>query len=134
MQATSRLLFTRRISQYLVYASVIVGVALLIQIYSLVPGWLFYTVLGGWVVYLLVAIGVARGFEIAYPSALILSILTLFVSVPQPEHYSLVSQGLTFAALTFIIGSVIQLATIFSVSYYLMLRRRELGIRKRGRV
>jgi hypothetical protein len=133
MQATSRLL-SRRISQYLVYASVIVGVALLIQLYSLVPGWLFYTVLGGWVVYLLVAIGAARGSEIAYPTALIMSILTLFVSVPQPEHYSLVSQGLTFAALTFVIGSIIQLATIISVSYYLLLRRREPVMRKKGQV
>jgi hypothetical protein len=134
MQATSRILSTRRISQYLVYASVIVGVALLIQLYSIVPAWLFYAVLGGWIVYLLVAIAAAKGSEIAYPSALVMSMLTLFVSLPQPEHYSLVSQGLTFAALTFIIGSVIQLATIFSVSYYLVLRRRELGIRKKGRV
>jgi hypothetical protein len=65
---------------------------------------------------LLVTIGAAKGSEIAYPSALIMSILTLFVSTPEPEHYSLVSQGLTIPALTFTIGSAIQLATITSVS------------------
>ena len=130
MQATSRLLSTRRISQYLVDASVILGVALLVQLYSIVPSWLFYSVLVGWIVYLLVAIGVARGREFAYPAALVMSILTLFVSLPQPGHYSLVAQGFTLASLTFIIGTVIQLATIISVSYYLMLRRKELSVRQ----
>lgn len=130
MQTTSRILSTRRVSKYLVYASVIVGVALLIQLYSLIPTWLFYTVLAGWLVYLLVAIEAARGKEIAYPSALVMSILTLFVSVPQPEHYSLASQGFTVVTLTFIIGSAIQVATIISVAYYLALRRRELGAQR----
>src|SRR5713101_9113916 len=121
MQTTSRILSTRRVSKYLVYASVIVGVALLIQSYSLVPPWLFDTVLVGWIVYLLIGIEVARGREIAYPAALVMSTLTLFVSLPQPEHYSLVAQGFTVAALTFIIGSAIQVATIISVAYYLVL-------------
>ncbi len=129
MQATSRLLSTRGIPQYLVYASVIVGGALLVQLYSIVPSWLFYSVLVGWIVYLLVAIEVARGREIAYPAALIMSTLTLVVSLPQPEHYLLVAQGFTLAGLTFVIGSVIQLATIISVSYYLILKRKGLLVR-----
>jgi hypothetical protein len=115
----------------LVYSSVVIGLALLIQLYSLVPTWLFYLVLVGWVVYLVVAIEAARGREIAYPSALIMSILTLVVSLPQPEHYSLATQGFTLAALTFIIGSAIQIATIISAAYYLFLRRRELGIQRK---
>jgi len=117
---------TRRVARYLVYSSVVIGLALLIQLYSLVPTWLFYLVLAGWVVYLFVAIEAARGREIAYPSAVIMSILTLVVSLPQPEHYSLAAHGFTLAALTFIIGSAIQVATIISVAYYLVLRRREL--------
>jgi len=122
---------TRRVARYLVYSSVVIGLALLIQLYSLVPTWLFYAVLGGWVVYLVVAIEAARGREITYPSAVIMSILTLAVSLPQPEHYSLATQGFTLAALTFIIGSAIQIATIISVAYYLFLRRRELGIQRK---
>src|SRR5438309_9789611 len=131
MQPTSRIMPTRRVARYLVYSSVVIGLALLIQLYSLVPTWLFYPVLLGWLVYLVVAIEAARGREIAYPSAVIMSILTLVVSLPQPEHYSLATQGSTLAALTFIIGSAIQIATIISVTYYLFLRRRELGIQRK---
>jgi len=131
MQPTNRLLSTRRIARYLVYCSVVIGLALLFQLSSLVPTWLFYLVLLGWVVYLGVAIEAARGREIAYPSAVIMSILTLVVSLPQPEHYSLATQGFTLAASTFIIGSAIQIATIISVTYYLFLRRRELGIQRK---
>src|SRR5437870_7305654 len=76
MQPTSRIMPTRRVARYLVYSSVVIGLALLIQLYSLVPTWLFYLVLAGWVVYLFVAIEAARGREIAYPSAVIMSILT----------------------------------------------------------
>jgi hypothetical protein len=130
MQPTSRTASARRVSKYLVYASVIVGVALLIQLYSVVPSWLFYSFLGGWIVYLLVAIGAARGREIAYPAALVMSVMTLLVSLPQPEHFSLVTQGFTLASLTFILGTVIQLSTIISVLYYLMLRRKELSVRQ----
>src|SRR5882762_2080003 len=102
MQPTNRILSTRRIARYLVYSSVVIGLALLIQLYSLVPTWLFYLVLVGWV-----------------------------VSFPQPERYSLATQGFTLAASTFIIGSAIQIATIISVAYYLFLRRRELGIQRK---
>ena len=131
LQPTNRILSTRRIARNLVYSSVVIGLALLIQLSSLVPAWLFYLVLLGWVVYLVVAIEAARGREIAYPSALIMSILTLVVSLPQPEHYSLATQGFTLTALTFIIGSAIQMATIISVAYYLVLRRREVGIQRK---
>ena len=132
MQPTSRIVSTRRVARYLVYSSVVIGLALLIQLYSLVPTWLFYLVLAGWVVYLFVAIEAARGREIAYPSAVIMSILTLVVSLPQPEHYSLAAHGFTLAALTLIIGSAIQVATIISVAYYLVLRRRELRTQMKG--
>src|SRR5438132_8107029 len=132
MQPTSRIMPTRRVARYLVYCSVVIGLALLFQLSSLVPTWLFYLVLLGWVVYLGVAIEAARGREIAYPSAVIMSILTLVVSLPQPEHYSLATQGFTLAASTFIIGSAIQVATIISVAYYLVLRRRELRTKMKG--
>ena len=112
----------------MVYSSVVIGLALLLQLYSLVPTWLFYMVLAGWIVYLAVAIEAAKGLELAYPSALVMSILALAVSLPQPEHYSLFAQGLTLAALTFIVGSAVQGATIIFVGYYLVLRRREARI------
>ena len=99
----------------LIYLSVALGVVLLPQLYGLVPAWLFYSVLGGWLAYVLVAVLTATGHKIAYPLAFALSILTLVVSVPQPEHQSFVMAGLSLASVTFLIGSALQLALIFLV-------------------
>ncbi len=113
----------------LTYASVILGAILLVQLYGLVPSGLFYSVLIGWVLYVAVAIGASVGREVAYPSALALSLLTLLVSLPQPEHYSLLSGGLTLAALTFIVGSAVQVGVIVAGGTFLWMKRK----RSRGR-
>ncbi len=107
----------------LIYASIILGAALLVQLYSVVPPWLFYSVLTGWIAYLIVAVAIAKGLKMAYPLSLVLAILTLAVSLPRPEHYSLVQAGLSPASLTFIAGSVLQVAVILSVSSYLYMIR-----------
>jgi len=126
----SKLKRVRRIANWLIYASVIVGVALLVQLYVLmVPSWLFYSVLAGWILYLVVAITVANGRDKAYPGALALSIVTLVVSLPQPEHYSLAEAGPTLASLTFIAGSVLQIGVILLVTSSMFLNRRQSGVR-----
>ena len=107
----------------LIYASIFLGAALLIQLFAIVPVWLFYSVLAGWIVYLIVALAVAKGLKMAYPLSLVLAILTLAVSLPRPEHYSLVQAGLSPASLTFIAGSVLQVAVILAVSSYLFMTR-----------
>ena len=107
----------------LIYASIFLGAVLLIQLFVLVPLWLFYSVLAGWIAYLVVALAVAKGLRIAYPLSLVLAILTLAVSLPRPEHYSLIQAGLSPASLTFIAGSVLQLAVILTVSSYLFVTR-----------
>jgi len=120
----------RRGADWLIYASVILGVALLVQLYALmVPSWLFYSILAGWLLYLLVAIGVATGRDKAYPPALVLSIVTLAVSLPQPEHYSLADAGPTLASLTFMAGSLLQAGVIILVTSFLVLKRRQPRIR-----
>jgi hypothetical protein len=120
----------RRGADWLIYASVILGVALLVQLYVLmVPSWLFYSILAGWLLYLLVAIGVATGRDKAYPPALVLSIVTLAVSLPQPEHYSLADAGPTLASLTFMAGSLLQAGVIILVTSFLVLKRRQPRIR-----
>ena len=113
----------------LIYASVVLGALLLVQLYGLVPFWLFYSVLTGWVLYLAVAIAASIGREFAYPPALALSFVTLLVSLPQPEHYSLLAGGLTLAALTFILGSAVQVGVIVGCGMFLLMRRK----RSRGR-
>ena len=107
----------------LIYASIFLGAALLIQLFAIIPVWLFYSVLAGWIAYLIVALAVARGLKMAYPLSLVLAILTLAVSLPRPEHYSLVQAGLSPASLTFIAGSVLQAAVILAVSSYLFMTR-----------
>jgi hypothetical protein len=120
----------RRGADWLIYGSVILGVALLTQLYALtVPSWLFYSILAGWILYLVVAIGVATGRDKAYLPALVLSILTLAVSLPQPEHYSLADAGLILASLTFIAGSLLQVGVIILVTSFLVLKRRQSRIR-----
>src|SRR5712692_10459729 len=120
----------RRGAEWLIYASVILGVALLVQLYALmVPSWLFYSILAGWLLYLLVAIGVATGRDKAYPPALVLSIVTLVVSLPQPEHYSLADAGPTLGSLTFTAGSLLQVGVIILVTSFLILKRRQSRLR-----
>ncbi len=115
-----------RLADVLIYASAILGVALLAQLYALmVPSWLFYSILAGWLLYLLVAIGVATGRDKAYLPALVLSIVTLAVSLPQPEHYSLADAGPTLASLTFVAGSLLQVGVIILVASLLILKRRQ---------
>jgi hypothetical protein len=114
----------RTLANWLIYASIILGVALIVQLNSLgVPSWLLYSVLAGWTAYLIVGIAVAIGRNVAYPLSLVLAALTLAVSLPQPEHYAF---GLSVASLTFISGSVLQIGVIVSVTRYLLLRRRGL--------
>jgi hypothetical protein len=95
----------------------------------MVPSWLFYSILAGWLLYLLAAIGVATGRDKAYLPALVLSIVTLAVSLPQPEHYSMADAGPTLASLTFIAGSTLQVGVIILVTSLLILRRRQSRIK-----
>src|SRR6267143_5643896 len=68
----SRLSVLKRAANGLIYASVILGIALLAQLYALmVPSWLFYSIVAGWVLYLLAAAGVAAGRSKAYPPTLV---------------------------------------------------------------
>jgi hypothetical protein len=102
----------------MIYLSVALGVLLLPQLYGLVPTWLFISVLGGWLAYVLVAALAATGHRIAYPLAFVLSILTLAVSVPQPEHQSFVRAGFSLASLTFLAGSAFQLILVILIPVY----------------
>ena len=113
----------RRIVDLLVYLSVALGVVLLPQLYGLVPSWLFLSILVGWVAYLIVAVLVVKGWPIAYPLAFVLALLTLAVSLPQPEHYSFVEAGPSLASGTFLFGSALQFALIILIPLYLYRRK-----------
>jgi hypothetical protein len=115
----------RAIANPLIYASIVLGGVLLVQLYAIVPSWLFVSVAVGWAAYLIVGIAVRRGRAVAYQISLVLAVLTLGVSAPQPEHAGLLQSGFSLASLTLVAGSVLQVGVIFSVSAYLILARRE---------
>ena len=105
----------KRATNLLIYASVLFGILLLLQLWLLVPRWLFYSVLIGWFAYLITAFAVARRYEKAYSVVLVLAIITLAVSLPQPAHFGFLNNIITLAALTFIIGSILQMAIIVMI-------------------
>ena len=125
VQSNSGVLKTlKTLTRFLIYASILLGATLLVELYAVVPVWLFYSVLAGWVAYLITAVAIAKDLKIAYPLSLVLAVLTLAVSLPQPEHHSLVEAGPSPASVTFIVGSVLQVAVILTVSSFLALTRR----------
>jgi hypothetical protein len=121
---SGRLGTLKTLTHLFIYGSTFLGALLLVQLFPVSPSWLFYSVLTGWIAYLVTAVFVARGLRIAYPVSLLLAILTLAASLPQPEHSSLVRAGFSIASLTFIAGSALQVAVILSVSAYLFMTRR----------
>jgi phosphoglycerol transferase MdoB-like AlkP superfamily enzyme len=125
IRSTSSAERARAIANPLIYASIVLGVFLLVQLYAIVPWWLVVSVAAGWAAYLAVGIAVWRGRVVAYPIALVLAVLTLGVSVPQPEHASLLQSGFSLASLTLLAGSILQVGVILSISIYLILTRRE---------
>jgi len=114
----------RRVTDLLIYASVALGVFLLFQLWSLVPAWLFYSVTLGWIAYFATAVAIMRRHEVAYKTALVLAILTLLVSLPQPEHYAFVREGINLASVTFLLGSILQLCVIILLMVHFLFRRK----------
>ena len=114
----------KRIIDLFIYLSVAFGIVLLPQLYFLVPSWLMYSVTVGCVVYLVVAVAIATHHDKAYPVVFVLAVLTLLVSLPQPEHSVFVEVGLSLASFTFISGSVLQIGLIVLIPIYLLGKRR----------
>ena len=106
------------------YFSVVLGVVLLVQIYGLLPSSVFYSILGGWLAYLVTAVVIAKGRRIGYPVVVVLAVLTLAVSLPQPAHYSFVSNREILAAVTFITGSAVQVLLSVLVPFFLISERK----------
>ncbi|MEM3804241.1 MAG: hypothetical protein QXX17_07510 [Conexivisphaerales archaeon] len=91
-----------------VYATIALGPVLLVQVYRLVPAVLFYSLLAGWLIYLVAGVGVALKRKRFYILTSILAILVLVLSLSQPEHYQFFAQGNLLAGLTFLVGDIIQ--------------------------
>lgn len=128
MISTDRVKNYLRWANWLIYASVVLGILLIAQLYALsVPLGLLIPIFVGWVFYLIVAFAVWKGHSRAYLAALILAIVTLAVSLPQPEHLSLAEAGPTLASFTFILGSALQVGVIILIGFSMI------GIRRQSR-
>jgi hypothetical protein len=103
-----------------IYASVLLGVLLLYAAAPLVPSWLLASLATGEVAYAACAIGVARGLKGAYYAVLVLAILVLAVSLPQPEHYAFATGGHVGPFLIFAGGSVLQACLLVEIPVYLI--------------
>jgi hypothetical protein len=109
-----------RTARLSVYLSVLLGPFLLVQVFGLVPGFLFDSLLLGWLAYLGVALAMLRGLRISYYLSALLALLVLLVSLPEPAHYAFISEGKLLAAATFVIGDVLQVVVIISVLVFVL--------------
>jgi hypothetical protein len=102
----------------LVYASVVLGVLFLYVLSGTpgVPGFLFPSILVGELVWVACAVAVYRGARWAPYMAVVLAVVTLGVSLPQPEHYGFAQSGQVAAFLIFAGGSALQFALIAAVA------------------
>ena len=111
---------------WLVYASVVLGVLFLYVLYGTpgIPGFLFPSILAGEVIWILCAVAISRRVRWAPYMAVVLALITLGVSLPQPTHYNFAESGQIVAFLIFTGGSVLQFALIAAVALFVYRSRR----------
>lgn len=108
----------------LVYLSVLLGILLLYFAAPLVPSWLLVSLTAGEAAYAVCAAAVAMGRIRVYYAVLILAVLVLAASLPQPEHYALASSGQAGPFAIFAAGSAVQVCLLVLIPIYLVRRRR----------
>jgi hypothetical protein len=114
----------KKVADGLIYISVFVGLLLLYLASSQVPSWLLASLIIGEIAYAISAVAVARGIRQAYYAIIVLAILVLVVSLPQPDHYAFATQGEIAAFLVFVIGSALQIGLLILVPLYLVRSRK----------
>jgi hypothetical protein len=110
----------QKVISWLVYASVVLGVLFLYVLYGTpgIPSFLFPSIVGGEIIWIICAVAVSRNARWAPYMALVLALITLAISLSQPTHYSFAESGQIVAFLIFSGGSVLQLALIASVALF----------------
>jgi hypothetical protein len=110
----------------LVYASAALGVLFLYVLHGILgfPSWLFYSIAGGEGLWIICSFATYRGLGWARYMAVVLAVVTLGVSLPQPTHYTFAEAGQVVDFLIFAAGSVLQFALIAAVALSLLRSRR----------
>jgi len=111
---------------WLVYASVVLGVLFLYVLHGTpsIPSFLFPSILVGEVIWLACAVAISRRAKWAPYMAVVLAVITLAVSLPQPTHYTFAETGQVVAFLIFTGGAVLQFALIAAVALFVYRSRR----------
>ncbi len=110
----------------LVYASVLLGVLFLYALSGIkgIPSFLFPSILAGELLWVLCAFAIYRRARWARYMAVVLAVVTLGVSLPQPTHYDFAESGQIAAFLIFTGGSVLQFLLIGAVALFAYRERR----------
>jgi hypothetical protein len=95
-----------------------------VQVYGVVPSWLFLSVSIGWGLFVVDTVLTFVRPRISYYLAFALAVLAFASSVPQTAHYAFIQQGLLLPSATFVLGSTIQVLLIVIVPYHLLKTRR----------
>jgi len=111
---------------WLVYASVVLGLLFLYVLYGTpgIPSFLFPSILVGEVIWIFCAVAISRRVRWAPYLAVVLAVITLGVSLPQPTHYDFAQSGQIVAFLIFTGGAVLQFVLIGAVALFAYRTRR----------
>ena len=115
-----------KVIAWLVNSSVVLGVLFLYVLYVTpgVPSFLFPSILVGEIIWVACAIAISRKARWAPYMAVVLAVITLGASLPQPTHYDFAQSGQVVAFLIFTGGSVLQFALIAAVTLFAYRSRR----------
>ena len=111
---------------WLVYSSVVLGLLFLYVLYGTpgIPSFLFPSILVGELIWIVCAVAVSRRLRWAPYLAVVLAVITLGVSLPQPTHYDFAQSGQVVAFLIFTGGAILQFALIAAVILFVYRSRR----------
>ncbi|MGP8125576.1 MAG: hypothetical protein ACLQEQ_06900 [Nitrososphaerales archaeon] len=115
---------TGKAIQVLIVASSFLGVALLIEINSVVPSDVFDFVAVGWALFVVDGVLTFVRPVISYYLGLVLAVLALSASLPQSAHWAFIENGLLIPSAIFVTGSAFQVLIIVLVVYYSFKTRR----------
>jgi len=88
------------------------------------PSFLFPSIFVGEVIWVACAVAISRRLAWAPYMAVVLAVITLAVSLPQPTHYTFAETGQIVAFLIFTGGAILQVALIAVVALFVFRSRR----------
>ena len=114
-----------RAIQGVIIFTTVFGVVFLWEVYPLLPAFVFDFVAIGWVCFVVDSFLTFFRPRASYALGLVLAVLAMAVSLPQPEHYALIEGGDVAAAATLFIGTGAEVLIIILVAYYFIASRKE---------